>query len=79
MTNDTGKVQHGIFYLNKKECKVKDKLIAIKLNLRLLLNRIEKLKIDKPDYEVNGKLQKAELKVDEINDIIEEIKALEEL
>ena len=58
---------------------MKDRLTAIKVNLRLLLKRIEELKMDKADYKVILNIQKAELKIDELNDLIEEIKAIEEL
>ncbi len=58
---------------------MKDRITAIKVNLRILLERIDKMKIDKPDYEINAKLQKVELKVDELSDLIAEIEAIVEL
>ena len=61
------------FIITVQKKKMKDKITAIKVNLRLLLKRVEELKIDKPDYDVNAKLQKAELKVDELSDLITEI------
>ena len=52
---------------------MKERISAIKVNLRLLLKRVEELKIEKPDYEVNAKLGKIELKINEINDLLTEI------
>ena len=53
-----------------------DKITALKVNLRTLLKRAEELIIDKPDYEVNAKLQKAELKIDELSDLLGEIDSI---
>jgi hypothetical protein len=50
---------------------LQEKLSAIKVNLRLLLTRVEELKVEKPDYEVN-----AELKIDELNDIISKLEVI---
>lgn len=58
---------------------MKEKLAAIKVNLRLLLKRIEELKPEQVSYELIAKLQKIELKVDELADLITEIEANEEL
>ncbi len=58
---------------------MKDRLTAIKVNMRMLLIRVEELKIDEPDYEINAKLQKVELKVDELGELVKEIEAIEEL
>ena len=50
-----------------------DTISALKVNLRLLLQRVEKLKLEKPSYELNEKLRKIQLKVDEICDLISEL------
>lgn len=58
---------------------MKERLAALRLNLRMLLQRVEELQIEQPDYEVNAKLGKIELKIDEINDLLNWIEAEEEL
>ena len=67
------------FFMENSKKKMKDKIKAIETNLRILLKRFEGLQIDKPDYGINAKLRKVELKVDEINDLLTEIEAMEEL
>jgi restriction endonuclease S subunit len=57
---------------------MKEKLAAIQLNLRLLLKRLEELEIPVPDYEVNAKLQKIMLKIDELSDLVTEMEADQE-
>ena len=59
---------------------MKDKLTAIKVNLNLLLNRINEMNIDnKVSYEIELKVNELSNKVYEMADLLEEIEALEEL
>ena len=55
---------------------MREKIKAIEVNLRFLLMRIERIKIVKPDYEVNAELSKAELKIDELNDVISKLESI---
>ena len=55
---------------------MKEKLKAIEVNMRFLLMRVERIKIVNPDYEVNAELQKAELKIDELNDVISKLESI---
>lgn len=55
---------------------MKDKIIATEVNLRRLLDRIEKLRDIPLTYEVLSKIQKVKLKIDELNDLISEIEAI---
>lgn len=57
---------------------MKDRIIAIEVNLRRLLQRIEKLRNITLSYEVLNKIQKVKLKIDELNDLITEIEADQE-
>ncbi|MBL1121405.1 MAG: hypothetical protein D8M26_00785 [Ignavibacteriae bacterium] len=57
---------------------MKDRIIAIEVNLRRLLQRIEKLRNIPLSYEVLNKIQKVKLKIDELNDLITEIEADQE-
>lgn len=57
---------------------MKDRIIATELNLRRLLERIEKLRNISLSYEVLSKIQKVKLKIDELRDLISEIEADEE-
>ena len=59
---------------------VKDKITAVKVNLRILLARIEAIKIPvQVNYEIEQKVKKLSDKIYEIADILEEIEAIEEL
>jgi hypothetical protein len=58
---------------------MKDKIIATEVNIRKLLQRIEKLREIPLSYEVLNKIQKVKLKIDELNDLITEIEADQEL
>ena len=58
---------------------MKDKLTAIRVNLISLLRRIEELDIARLDYNIIALIQKIELKIDELNDLIMQIEAREEL
>jgi hypothetical protein len=55
---------------------MEEKLSALRVNLRMLLKRTEELHIGMADYKINAELQKAELKADELNDIISRIEVL---
>jgi hypothetical protein len=55
---------------------MKDKIIATEVNLRRLLERLEKLRDIPLSYEVLTKIQKVKLKIDELNDLIIEIEAI---
>lgn len=55
---------------------MKERIIAIEVNLRTLLQRIEKLKDIPLSYEVLAKIQKVKLKIDELSDLITEIEAI---
>lgn len=57
---------------------MKDKIIATEVNLRKLLERIEKLRNIPLTYEVLSKIQKVKLKIDELEDLITEIEADQE-
>lgn len=59
--------------------KMKDRIIATEVNLRRLLERIEKLRNIPLTYEVLSKIQKVKLKIDELRDLISEIEAKEEI
>ncbi len=59
---------------------MKDKIIAVKVSLRILLARIEEIKIPgQVRYEIEQKVKEFSEKIYEMGDIIEEIEALEEL
>lgn len=58
---------------------MKDRIIAIEVNLRRLLQRIEKLREIPLSYEVLNKIQKMKLKIDELSDLLSELEAEEEL
>ena len=58
---------------------MKERIIAIEVNLRRLLERIEKLRNIPLSYEVLNIIQKIKLKIDELSDLISEIEAEEEL
>lgn len=58
---------------------MKDRIIATEVNLRRLLERIEKLRNIPLTYEVLSKIQKVKLKIDELRDLISEIEAKEEI
>ena len=55
---------------------MREKLKAIEVNLRTLLNSVEALEISQPDYAIMAKLNQVELKVDEINDLLREVEGL---
>lgn len=55
---------------------MKDRIIAIEVNLRRLLDRIEKLRDIPMTYEVLAKIQKIKLKIDELDDLIAEVEAI---
>ena len=57
---------------------MREKLKAIEVNLRTLLNSVEALEISQPDYAIMAKLNQVELKVDEINDLLREVEGLVE-
>lgn len=57
---------------------MKDKIIAIEVNLRRLLQRIEKLRNIPLTYEVLSKIQKVKIKIDEMNDLLNELEADQE-
>jgi len=57
---------------------MKDRIIAVEVNLRRLLQRIEKLRNIPLTYEVLTKIQKIKLKIDELSDLITEIEADQE-
>lgn len=57
---------------------MKERIIATEVNLRRLLDRIEKLRNITLTYEVLSKIQKIKLKIDELSDLISEIEAEEE-
>ena len=68
------------FFMTKNLGKtMKERIIAIEVNLRRLLERMEKLRDIPLSYEVLAKIQKIKLKVDELSDLIIEIEAGEEL
>ena len=52
---------------------MKERITAIEVNLRNLLQRIERLRNIKLSYEVLAKTQKVKLKIDELNDLIAEL------
>jgi hypothetical protein len=54
---------------------MKERIAALEVNLRNLLQRVEKLRNLPLSYERLAKLQKVKLKVDELNDIISELEA----
>lgn len=58
--------------------KMKERIIAIEVNLRKLLNRIEMLREIPLSYEVLAKYQKMKLKIGELSDLITEIEADQE-
>jgi hypothetical protein len=58
---------------------MKERIIAIEVNLRKLLQRIEKLRNIPLSYEMLAKFQKIKVKIDELNGMITEIEAEEEL
>ncbi len=59
---------------------MKDKIIAVKVSLRILLARIEEIKIPgQVNYELEQKVNELSDKVYEMSDILEEIEAVEEL
>ncbi len=53
-----------------------DTITALKVNLRNLLRRVDELKINQPNYELNEKLRLMQLKVDKLADLVTEIEAL---
>lgn len=55
---------------------MKERITAIKLNLRILLKRFEELEIPVPDYEISAKVQKIMLKIDELGDLVTELEAI---
>ena len=57
---------------------MKEKLKAIEVNLRILLQKVEQLKLNVPDYQITFNLQKVQLKIDELNDLITELEADQE-
>lgn len=57
---------------------MKERIIAIEVSLRRLLQRIENLRNIPLSYEVLAKYQKVKLKIDELDDLITEIEAEEE-
>ena len=70
----------GIFCLIKNEYEMKDKIKAVKVNLRILLERIEAIKIPRQiNYEIDQKVNELSDKIYEMADLLEEIEALEEL
>lgn len=58
---------------------MKERIIATEVNLRKLLQRIEKLRNIPLTYEMLAKFQKIKVKIDELKDLISEIEAEEEL
>ncbi len=57
-----------------------DKLKAIEINLRLLLNRVEEVNYpERVNYEVEKKVNEIQQKIYEAADILEEIETMEEL
>ena len=57
-----------------------DKLKAIEINLRLLLNRVEEVNYPEGvNYEVEKKVNEIQQKIYEAADILEEIETMEEL
>ncbi len=58
---------------------MRDRIIAIEVNLRKLLQRVEKLREIPLSYEVLNKIQKMKLKIDELSDLLSELEAEEEL
>jgi hypothetical protein len=57
---------------------MKERIKAIEVNLRFLLNRVEELKLNVPDYQVNALLQKLQLKIDEVSDLLSELEEMGE-
>ena len=57
---------------------MKERIIALEVNLRNLIQRIERLRNIPLSYEKIVKLQKAKLKIDELNDLITELEADQE-
>jgi len=58
---------------------MKERIIATEVNLRRLLQRVEKLRDIPLSYEVLSKIQKIKLKIDELSDLLTQIEAEEEL
>lgn len=58
---------------------MKDKIVAIEVNLRKLLQRIEMLRNIPLTYEVLAKFQKIKVKIDELSELIIDIETEEEL
>ena len=55
---------------------MKERITAIEVNLRNLLQRIERLRNIKLSYEVLAKTQKVKLKIDEMGDLISEMERM---
>ena len=55
---------------------MKEKLKAIEVNLRTLLQRVEKLEVGLLSYQVIEKVKKIELKVDEMGDLVTEVEGI---
>jgi len=59
---------------------MKDKLTAVKVNLQIIIERIEAIKIpEHVNYEIDQKVNELSDKIYELADILEEIEAIEEL
>ncbi|MCH7973387.1 MAG: hypothetical protein IH949_05800 [Bacteroidetes bacterium] len=59
---------------------MEDKIEAIKVNLIMLLKRIEEMRFDEQvNYEIEQKVNEINQKIYEIADLFEEIEAIEEL
>jgi len=55
---------------------MKERIIALEVNLRRLLHRIEKMRDIPLSYEKLVKMQRVKLKVDELNDLISELEVI---
>ena len=56
---------------------MKDRITAIKVNLTMLLRRIEKMNFsEQVNYELEQKLNETQLQIYKIGDLLEEIEAM---
>ncbi|MDO8549793.1 MAG: hypothetical protein Q7S39_06550 [Ignavibacteria bacterium] len=55
---------------------MKERISALKVNLRLLLMRVEKLEVNMIDYNLINKIEKIRLKIDELSDCLSEVEAI---
>jgi len=67
---------HRSFFLIKGEKKMKDNIAAITYNLSFIVKRLEQLKYEAVDYEVEEKLKRINEKVYDLSSSIEELEVL---